>query len=43
MVDVALSLVPVFTLIALGALLRRAQLLKLEQSSSAGILRVLHL
>jgi hypothetical protein len=31
MVDVALSLVPVFTLIALGALLRRAQLLKLEQ------------
>jgi predicted permease len=31
MVDVALSLVPVFTLIALGALLRRAELLKLEQ------------
>ena len=31
MVDVALSLVPVFTLIALGALLRRAGLLKLEQ------------
>jgi predicted permease len=31
MVDVALSLVPVFTLIALGFLLRRAELLKPEQ------------
>jgi predicted permease len=31
MVDVALSLLPVFTLIALGAILRRAELLKAEQ------------